>query len=267
METERDVLTGEIAQSPGDITALHVRLKLGVIKTTLSAGAGNGLAASGDYRTAPDYPLQVEYTVEGRTGHLTIRQRDERDWSSGWWFEFGAPRLNLRFTTAVPVSFDVALGIGQATFDLSDLTVESLAVDGGVGKLSITLPRRGSPDVQINGGVGQISVRRPTDTADLRPKAISVQGGVGSIDLELPGRGAYPVEVETGIGSLTVDVPDSLAALVEQRGGTFLSRLKVRRPGLTYLGDDRWQTAGYNPEAADCARIRVEAGIGSVTIQ
>ncbi len=258
-----DVLHGNIAQRLGEVTALRVILRLSVMRLRLGARPGSEYAATGDFWTDEEYPLGVEYAVEGATGILTIRQPRVHvgDFLSLWPLRGG--RLDLDLTNAVPIDLSVHMGVGRASLDLSGLQVRSLDLDGGVGELDVTLPERGELGVKIDGGVGRIAVALPPAPSELTLRSLHIRSGVGAVRAEVPRRGNFAIDVDTGIGEVTLELPDEMAASVVYSGG--LGRLNVPVDRFEHLSRGHWQTRGYN-EAAHRATIRVNAGIGAVNV-
>jgi hypothetical protein len=122
---------------------------------------------------------------------------------------------DLAFNASVPIELTARMGVGQATLDLSDLSLEGLDVGLGVGQANITLPSEGVWSVSIRTGVGETIVRIPQGVA----ARIHARGGLVSISVDA----AYPrqgevyvspdyetaenrveVEVNGGIGSIRV---------------------------------------------------------------
>lgn len=263
---EPTLTTTEIKHELGEVEALKVILKLGIIRTRVEATSSSRYAVLGEYRTDTGIRLDVDYVVEGKTGILTITQPSVRFGFSLDTSRFeGRYRLELELTNAVPIDLEVRVGVGETVLDLSDLHIRSLTVRGGVGRTAITLPGRGSPDVSIRGDVGEIVIEPPDDVTELSLRSLSVKGGVGSLTASLPHRGSYDVSVEAGVGEVTVEVPDDLGARVRFERPSFISKLCVSNARLNKVGTSEWQTPGYT-EAAHRADVRIQAGIGRVNV-
>ncbi len=89
-------------------------------------------------------------------------------------------RWNLKFANDVPLDLNVRCGAGDNQLDLSGITLRSVEVHLGAGRVEIRLPSK--PDksfpVKVHGGVGEAIIRYP-DGVDIEAEAA---GGIGEIE-------------------------------------------------------------------------------------
>lgn len=216
----------------GDATTARVKVELGVGKLTLAGGASALLDAEFRY-TNPAWRPEVAYTIHEGRGELTVRQpRDRRDLWDGederyeWDLRLNRDvPLELRVNLGVGASelhlgglaltaLDVALGVGDATIDLSgdwrrDLTV---TINGGVGQTRVTLPHAVGARVEAKGGVGAVKVTGLREAGEGRARGgfpfrlpfpynrVYLNDAYGQSDVTLR------VEVNSGVGAIALAV-------------------------------------------------------------
>jgi hypothetical protein len=152
---------------------VRVNLNMGVGNLIVGGGARKLLNADFTYNVASWRP-EVRYSNAGTTGSLTIRQPESHA-------QFGHTRYewDLALNDEVPMDLSLHFGVGEARLDLGSLSLRSVEVHMGVGKLDMDL--RGNPkhdyDVHIHGGVGEATVRLPDGVGVYAEGA----GGIGEI--------------------------------------------------------------------------------------
>lgn len=148
-------------------------------------------------------------------------------------------RLTLiQQTSAVLVPF---LG-GQTTPTLWTIRLSpkfplTLAVDTGVGSASLDLSQLLLTDLTLDTGVGQTAVI-------------------------FPDRGAMRANVSTGVGDVTLTIPEGLPTRITVDAG--LTSLNI--PARLAQSGDVYTTANFST-AGDYLELRLEAGVGSVTVR
>jgi hypothetical protein len=152
-------------------------------------------------------------------------------------------RWRIGLSPDVETELRVDIGSGSADLDLSELLLNRLNLDGGSGRLTLSLPG-GDYDVNYDAGSGSTQMSLPQDGH----QEINVQGGSGSLTFNLPAAMEARVEVNGGSGSFSVD-----------------------RNQLTQVSGDQndegvWETAGYD-DAPDRVNLIIDIGSGSVRIR
>ncbi len=123
---------------------------------------------------------------------------------------------NIGLHPRVMYDLDLNLGVGEATLDLSQLTLSGGRMNVGVGATEVRLPSAGRFTLRIDGGVGELRIRAPRDVA----LHAEVDTGVGQFStgsrLRSIGDNLYETEgfgsaenaitliIDVGVGSVTV---------------------------------------------------------------
>jgi hypothetical protein len=154
--------------------AADVTVTMGAGNVTLAGGASDLLDADFTYNVAAWKP-QVNYTVNGTRGTLTVSQPDPQGPAIGniryeW---------NLRFNNDVPMRITANTGAGNTDLQLGTLNLSRVTVNSGAG--NTTLDLSGTPrqnlEATINGGVGNTTVRLPATTG----VRVIANGGLGQV--------------------------------------------------------------------------------------
>lgn len=154
---------------------------------------------------------------------------------------------DIRLARDLPIQLELRGGVGDAEIDLSNLTVEPIKVDTGVGKVRLALPGSGARvKVDIRGGVGLTELRLPAGAYG----SVNIKGGLGQVRAHFARSNALRLESKAGLGHITLPA----------------TMLQVGRAGATKT----WQTAEF--ESAEqqiiisyvggVGRFELEAGEG-----
>src|SRR6267154_1539792 len=164
-------------------------LHMGAGQLNVGGGSGHLLNAAFHFDRKWDNPT-VDYHVSDGKGNLDVNQDSDH-------VNFGPSDNNwdLNFTDEVPLDLRVDMGAGQVVMDLtgprkSDLNV---SVKGGVGQVTIRLPKDVGVTAHAAGGIGTVRAAglHKNDgeyTNDVYGKTahkitVDVQGGIGEIEL------------------------------------------------------------------------------------
>lgn len=155
--------------------SVRVKLKMGAGTVNLRGGSANLMDADFKYNI-PSWKPDVKYAVAGDQGNLTIEQPSGEHSGLG----------NKEYTWDVslndekPLALEVEFGAGECNMNAGTLSLQSLDVNMGVGKLQLDL--RGTPkkdyEVRIRGGVGEATVYVPSKVGVVA----NASGGLGAID-------------------------------------------------------------------------------------
>lgn len=119
--------------------------------------------------------IEPSYTVKGRTIEVM--------YPSMWWFWGGGAAREAAITLSerTPWRVEVRGGVGRAEFDMSRVDLDGIVIEGGVGKLLLTLGQpRGDVGIVVRGGVGKVEVERPAGV----PVHVRIGGGAGKVVLD-----------------------------------------------------------------------------------
>lgn len=154
---------------------VHVALNMGAGDLKVSGGAQKLMEGDFTYNVASWKP-DIRYSTTGSLSRLTVEQPGKSHGNLGnvkyeW---------DLRLNDEVPLDVALHFGAGDARLALGTLSLRGVEVNMGVGKLELDL--RGTPkhsySVRVRGGVGEVTVRLPRD-AGIYAEA---RGGIGGID-------------------------------------------------------------------------------------
>ena len=225
--------------------------------------------ASIDYseEEAAKQKLYISYDITNEKGTLYIKLKE----STHFWGDDdnndGRNRhLDIKLSSAVPISFDVELGAGKGDVDLTDLQVKDIKISTGASSVTMRCSKQNpifADDITIESGVSKFTA---TNLSNLNFRNLKFSGGVGSYKLDFDGklRQSAEVQIEVGLGSINVSIPKTIPAKLLY-DDNWLSSFN--------LDDDFEKTRGGVYETSDFQEaskrltIRMESGLGSVRVQ
>lgn len=212
--------------------------------------------------------VTVDYDIRDGVGYLTMdlgnqdgddmnalaclfRGKDSRTWY-------------VSISDRVPIDFDISLGAGKASLDLTGIHVRGLVIDAGAGSVRarVDRPNRQSiGKVKFSAGVGSVKTR---SLGNLRFSALDFDGGIGEYELDCSG--ALPdgarINTDIGVGTLKIALPKGVAARAvigdNPLNSTKMYRF-VRQNGNVYT------TTDYESNSRR-VYLNIEAGLGSVSV-
>jgi len=214
--------------------------------------------------------IAVDYSIRNRVGYLElslgdVKQNGEgkhsfslKDFDQGKWF--------LKFTDAVPISFDIQLGVGRGDFDLSGLQVKDFNLSTGASDMSIAFdePNKTVIDnITIESGVSKFDGR---NFGNARFKHLRFQGGVGAYTLDFGGEitTEVDVDVEVGLGMMTMYIPRDVGVRIFYEE-SWASRIDCDRD-FEPTGENLYVSTNYS-SARGKMNIRVNSGLGSIKVR
>jgi hypothetical protein len=211
-ETRTETQTVEL----GSADEVQVRIQMGAGELSVTGGAGNLMDATFRYNVAQWQP-GVNYSVNGGLGELVVDHQDE-DPS----IPVGGALVNewsLLLSNAVPIDLVIETGAGESELDLHELDLAGLRIEVGAGKTNVDLsgPLDHDLNVAINGGVGEITVKLPGEMG-VRVSADTGIGGLANAGLAKDGDvyvnetyGSAPntlyLDIQAGVGSINLLAP------------------------------------------------------------
>lgn len=162
----------------GEAESVRVEMTMGGGALLVRGGAEDLLEADFAYRYQSWKP-EVEYSIAGRDGSLTIRQSPPLAIvPSG-----SLPaRWDVRLNSDVPMTLSTTLGGGGGDLDLGDLNLSRLDIKFGAGGADISLDGDWGRDLEAN-----------------------ISGGVGGVKLTLPSDVGVRVVADTGLGDVNAE--------------------------------------------------------------
>lgn len=177
------------------------------IKVNFSVGRANVVAldANSDnlFEGNITYVGEYEFNVSGTTDRkVSLRQKGRFPKGFGRMFSNSQDLVwNIALSQAAPHHLRLAGGVGETDIDLTNLIVETLKLETGVGKVTLTLPIQDKPiRANVSGGVGKTDVIIPAGVAG----EVDINGGVGAVDVVVAPNTAIRVEADSGLGGITL---------------------------------------------------------------
>ncbi|MEZ4669491.1 MAG: DUF5668 domain-containing protein [Anaerolineae bacterium] len=242
-----EVKIGDYSEPLGDAKSAQVTIGVGVATTTVQALDGSKELFKADIRYLGD----VEFTTTGETDKvISLSQTGSVSTTPdffGWFDSNQDLRWNIGLSKDIPLALEINSGVSETTLDLSELKLTSLDVDGGVGKLTMSLPSmEESYNAVLKGGVGEFNVTIAKSAA----VNLEVKGGVGGVVIDVPDDAAVRVDAQTGVGGINVPA----------------NYTKVSGSDQTVGENGVWETDNFNGSSRQIS-IRFEGGVGGLTIR
>ena len=169
-----------------------------------------------------------------------------------WWqfSQYVTPSSNpwdIGLAKAIPFDLSVDASTGEATLDLTGLTLSSLTVSASTGSMDITLPENQKISaVKVNCSTGRIQITVPRGTSG----AMTVNASTGDLSINLPANaGAQVTITSSGPGSLNLP-----------------GFKKVRGPVESSNKEGVYENAAYAGSEAPIL-LTIDLGTGSVSVQ
>jgi hypothetical protein len=252
------------------------------LKVTVEAGYGTVNIARGSASTVLDANIESEgeqnledlitYSKRNGIGYLDVsinadkETRGERTSHTFNFNGFESNNWNMRFTDAVPISFDVELGLGKGLIDLTDLRVKDLNLSAGASSVTLNF---GTPnksvieDLTIESGLSKF---QGNSLCNANFNHLKFEGGVGSYVLDFGGelKKEVDVDIEVGLGSLTIVIPEDIGARIIYEKN-WISHIDLDH-SINEREENNYYTSNY-ATAKGKMNMRVEAGFGTVKIR
>ncbi len=255
----------------GNEKELKVTIEGGLADISVSRGNASSILdaerateESGSGRGEIDYSerdgigyVSVDLSPEGKEKKGKGKHRSWNLESTSW---------NLRYTDAIPISFDIELGLGEGDIDMSGLNVKDFDLSTGASsvRLAFNEPNRNRIDnMTIEAGLSKF---RAMGLGNANFKHLRFEGGVGRYSLDFSGalKNEADVDAEVGLGTLTITIPSNIGARILY-DKSWICEFDID-PEFVKQSDTEYQTDNYR-SAGGRLNIRVEAGFGSVRIR
>ncbi|HUL43338.1 MAG TPA: LiaF domain-containing protein [Bacteroidota bacterium] len=254
--------------------ALKVTVNAGFSDIWISRGSpGSLLHANIDADLNHDIGNYIVYSNRDETGYLDINTSEEVNTSSREehhhtinFTGFGSNTWDMHFTDAVPISYDIQLGVGKADLDFTGMMVKDLNVSAGASSFNMHFDKPNPTvieDLNIESGLSKF---RAEGLCNANFRHLKFQGGVGTYVLDFSGslNTEVEVDIEVGLGTLTVIVPHGAGARVDYQK-SIIAHLAVP-DGFSEQEENSYFSSNYY-EAKGKMNMHIEAGLGSVTIR
>jgi hypothetical protein len=228
------------------------------------------IVESGDDQSAAP-PASVDYSIRNRIGYMDVtlgkkNDEDEKGKRSFSLSNFDRGKWYLRFTDAVPISFDVQLGVGRGDFNFTGLQIKDFNLSTSASDVTLAfdeMNRSSIENVSIESGVSKFDGR---NLCNANFKHFKFQGGVGAYTLDFGGKlnTEVDVDLEVGLGVMTIYIPSDVGAKVFYEK-SWVSRLDVDRD-FHSTSDNQYTSDNFN-DATGRMNIRIDSGLGSIKVR
>jgi len=203
-------------------------------------------------------PISITYSVRNRVGYLEIdlgEEEGDHETTHSWNVKGGT--WELGFSDAIPLSFDIELGLGNGNFDLSGLLIKDFTLSSGASDVTMNFREENRSLIErmsIESGVSKFDGR---NLGNANFRKFRFTGGVGTYYLDFTGNltREADIDVDVGLGVLTMIVPGKVGArLLYEK--SWVSRLDCDK-GFRPVTEGEYMTDNYNQIGRASCRERV----------
>jgi hypothetical protein len=216
--------------------------------------------------------FNIDYAVRNRIGYMDLSLGDDQPSETGGkhtGFKLSGLKSGewaLQFSDAVPISFDIQMGVGRGDLNLSGLTVKDLNLSTGASDVCLAFDQPNATPVEnisIEAGVSKFEGR---NLGNANFRHFRFQGGVGTCRLDFSGELEHEVDVDVqvGMGVMTILIPPQVGARVLYQKN-WISRVDCSSD-FNSVGESEFVSDNYN-SAQGKMNIRVDSGVGSVRVK
>jgi hypothetical protein len=249
------------------------------LKATIEGGLADITVARGTASTILDAALasdhsgnprgDIDYSARGGVGYVSVDLNPD-GWDEGKKKErhFGlhSSSWKLLYTDAIPISFDIELGLGEADIDMSGLNVKDFDLSTGASSVRLAFNEANKGSIETMTIEAGLSKFKAMGLGNANFKRLHFEGGVGKYTLDFHGNLARETDVdaEVGLGGLTIVIPSNIGARIIYEKN-WICDFDIDRD-FAEQGNNTYQTQNYLT-AAGRINLHVEAGFGSVSIR
>jgi hypothetical protein len=250
------------------------------LKVTLDAGFGDVSISRGKSSVVVDADISTEkdndlgdyfdYVSREGIGYLTVNTNAEvRSHSHKHSINFDGFHSNtwdMKFTDAIPISFELGLGLGEGDIDLTGLNVKDLKLSAGASSVKLRFDRPNKSVIENMTIESGLSKFEGEGLCNANFNRMKFEGGVGSYTLDFSGelKKEVDVNIEVGLGSLIVYIPEDIGAKIIYEKN-WIAHFDLDKD-FTEKEEDNYYSSNYR-SAEGKMNIRVEAGLGAVKIR
>ncbi len=154
----------EIAQPLDGVDQATLIIDPGIGELDIEAASDSPNLVEGTVDLARREELAQDVVTQGQRTTFTLRTQlgSFGPFAAG---SVGQRLWSLQLSPRVPLRLEVDLGLGEMDVDFSELTLEDLDAELGLGRTIVTLPAEGRFSARIEGAIGQTIVVIPEDLA------------------------------------------------------------------------------------------------------
>ncbi|HAL56050.1 MAG TPA: hypothetical protein DCP63_06150 [Bacteroidetes bacterium] len=272
-----EVLRREVARSSEK--QVNVKLEASFGNVTLTKGQKDKIVIVEYRKSAKEKQrLRVSYDISGDQGDLDLEIKESRkfdyDDEASSWREHRTEgshledrEWNLKFSDAIPMSYDIELGAGKGDLDFTGLKVKQLKFSSGASSVELRVdePNPVACDVvTLESGVSKFTAE---GLSNLNFRKLKFSGGVGAYKLDFGGKlqQSASVDIEVGLGAVTVYVPREIPTRLISDESWF-STLDVDEYFERTRKKSVYETVNFGSSEKKLT-IRIESGLGSVRVR
>jgi hypothetical protein len=265
---------GSVAREIGRTTEKELKVSLNSAFGTVLIGRGESgkiLMAEGSSEKDANNVMDVEYAIRNRVGFLDMTLGEPKSDKNGNHYSFNLDRFDkgkwfLRFSDAIPISFDIELGVGRGDFNLSGLEVKDFNLSTGASDVTLAFDQANTGTIEnmnIESGVSKFDAR---NLGNANFRHFRFQGGMGSYTLDFGGalKNEVDVDIEVGLGLVTIIIPEDIGARVIYEN-SWVSRLDCDRD-FEPDGENQYISTNYH-KAQGRMNINIDSGLGSIKVR
>jgi hypothetical protein len=173
--------------------------------------------------------------------------------------------LDFQLAKDIPTDLQMDFGLGEATIDLSDLSLSYFEIDCGLGEVNLELNKPNNiicERVSISSGLGEFN---GIGLGNLNTKKFNLDVGLGAAMIDL--RGKYDedmdLSIDVGLGALELILPKNVNIKL-RIDHSFLSSVDV--DGLLSKGNDKYVSKDWD-NARPTITGDISVGLGSVDVE
>ncbi|MGC9523504.1 MAG: toast rack family protein [Anaerolineae bacterium] len=173
-------------------------------------------------------------------------------------------RWEIGLAPGIPLDLGVDMGAGEASLDLTGLSLRRLAVTSAGTDVSLAF-NAPNPEplgtLRLTGGAGKVVA---TGLGNANFDHLTVFGGAGAMDLDFNGafRRSVVADIKAGAGSVTIRVPADIGVRITFSG---IPLGQVDTVGLTEQTENVYVNAAYG-EAPLTLTISLTSGVGAISL-
>jgi len=256
-----------------DEEALKVNLDAGFGNIKIGRGTANQILEvdiNADLKS--DLSDYIDYSNHDDLGYLNINtsepsSKDSRRHSHSIHLSgFEDNSWDMRFTDAIPISFDIELGMGKGDLDFSGMQVKDLNLSTGASSVIVRFDKPNTTEIENLTIETGLSKFKGYGLCNANFEKLKFQGGVGTYYLDFSGTLEKEVDanLEVGLGSLTISVPNYIGVKIYYEKSWVAS---IDLPdGFNEEEENTYFSSNYSSTEGKI-NFHIEAGLGSVKIR
>lgn len=250
------------------------------LKVDLDAGFGDVTIAKGnpsmvvvaDITTEKENDLSDFFDYESREGigYLSINTNAEVKSHSRHHSlnldGFHSNSWDMKFSDAIPISFELGLGLGEGNLDLTGLNVKDLNLSAGASSVKLRFDKPNKNVIENMTIESGLSKFEGEGLCNANFNRMKFEGGVGSYTLDFSGelKKEVDVKIEVGLGSLIVYIPEDVGAKIIYEKN-WIAHFDLDKD-FTEKEENNYYSSNYRT-ADGKMNIRIEAGLGAVKVR